>query len=188
MEPTRPWEVVGMDVCGPFSLTANKNRYLLTFFDHLTKDVEAVPIKSMTAAECAWAYTIARHGASSKLRSDQGRNFTSAFSKETCKILGVKQLCTTAYHRMSNAKLERSHKSLCEGLSHYVNSCGNNWDTLVPFYLMAYRNTPHGTTNQSPYYMLHGREMDIPSMHSLRPKLSPDIRNTGHAPRLENLK
>ena len=137
MEPTRPWEVVGMDVCGPFSLTANKNLYLITFLDHLTKDVEAVPIKSMTAAECAWAYTthvIARHGASSKLLSDQGRNFTAAFFKETCKILGVKQLVTTAYHPLGNANLERSHKSLCEGLSHYVNSRGNNWDTLVPFF------------------------------------------------------
>ena len=167
MEPTRPWEVVAMDVCGPFSLTANKNRYLITFLDHLTEDVEAVPIKSMTAAECAWAYTthvIARHGASSKLLSDQGRNFTSAFVMEPCKILGVNQLFTTAYHPMGNANLERSQKSLCEGLSHYVNSRGNNWDTLVPFYLMAYRNTPHGTTKQSPYYMRHGREMDLPSM------------------------
>ena len=144
----------------------------------------------MTAEECACAYTthvIARHGASSKLLSDQGRNFTSAFFKETCKILGVKQLFTTAYHPMNNGKLERFHKSLCEGLSHYVNSCGNNWDNLVPFYVMAYRNTPHGTTKQSHYYMLHGREMVVPSIQSLRATLSPDIRNTDHAPRLENL-
>ena len=89
---------------------------------------------------------------------------------------------------MSNGKLERFHKSLCEGISHYVNSCGNNWDTLVPFYLMAYRNTPHGTTKQSPYYMLHGREMDLPTMQSLRGKRSPDIRKTNHAPQLENQK
>jgi len=191
MEPTRTWEVVAIDVCWPFPLTANKNRYLLTFLDHLTKYVEAVPIKSMTAEKCACAYTthvIARHGANSKLLSDQGRNFTAAFFKETCKILGVKQLLRTAYKPMSNGKLARFHKSLCEGLSHYVNSCGNNWDTLVPFYRMANRNTPHGTTKQSPYNMLHGREMDIPSMQSLRAKPSPDIRNTDHAPRLENLK
>jgi len=191
MEPTRPWEVVTMNVCGPFSLTANKNRYVITFLDHLTKDVEVVPIKSTKAAECAWVYTthvIARHGASSKLLTDKGRDFTSAFLKETGKILGVQQLVTTACHTVGNAKLERSQKSLCEGLSHYVNSRGDNWDTLVPFYLMAYRNTPHGTTKQSPYYMLHGREMDLPSMQSLRVKRSPDIRNTDHAPRLENLK
>ena len=91
IEPTRQWEVVATDVCGPFPLTANRNRYLLTFLDHLIKYVEAVPIKSMTAEECACSYTkhvIARHGASSKLLSDQGRNFTSAFFKETCKLLG----------------------------------------------------------------------------------------------------
>ena len=86
MEPTRPWDVVAIDVCGPFPLTANKNRYLLTIIDLLTKYVEAVPIKSMTAEDCACAYTthvIARHGASSKLLTDKGRNFTSAFFKET---------------------------------------------------------------------------------------------------------
>ena len=107
-----------------------------TFLDHLTNDVEAVPIKSIKAADCAWAYTthvIARHGASSKLLTDKGRNFTSAFSRETCKILGVKQLVTTACHPMGNAKLGRSHKSLCEGLSHYVNSRGKIGTPWFPF-------------------------------------------------------
>ena len=74
MEPTRPWELVAMDICGPFPITANKNRYLLTFIDHLTKYTEAVPLTSMTAVECARLYVtnvIARHGASAKLLSDQ---------------------------------------------------------------------------------------------------------------------
>ena len=51
----------------------------------------------MTAEECARAYVtnvIAIHGASTKLLSDQGRNFTSTFFRYTCKILGVKQLFT----------------------------------------------------------------------------------------------
>ena len=150
MEPTRPWEVVAIDICGPFTTTPNKNRYLLTFPDLLTKYAEAIQITSMTAEECARAYAthvIARHGACSKLMSDKGRNFTLVFFRETCKILGVKQLFTKAYHPQSNGILERWHRSLCEGLSHYVNACGNNWDTLVPIYLMAYHNTPHGTTN-----------------------------------------
>ena len=55
MEPTRPWEVVAIDICGPFPTTSNKNRYLLTFLDHLTKYAEAIPITSMTAEECARA-------------------------------------------------------------------------------------------------------------------------------------
>jgi hypothetical protein len=36
--------------------------------------------------------------------------------------------------------------------------------------------------------MLHGREMVLPTMQSLRAKLSHEIRETDHAPRLENRK
>ena len=119
---------------------------------------------------------------------DQGRNFTSTFFREVCKILGVKQLFTTAFHPASNGICERWNRSLTEGLSHYVNSCGNNWDTLVALYMMAYRNTPHGSTKHTPYYMLHGREMTLPTMQTLRAKLPTNVRDSEHGPRLENLK
>jgi len=51
MEPTRPWEIVAIDICGPFLTTPNKIRYLLTFLDHLTKYAESAPITSMTAED-----------------------------------------------------------------------------------------------------------------------------------------
>jgi transposase InsO family protein len=191
MEPTRPWEVVAIDICGPFPITTNKNRYLLTFLNQLTKYAEAVSLATMTAEPCARAYVtnvIARHGARAKLLSDHGRNFTSAFFRETCKILGLKQLFTTAWHPMSNGFLGRFLRSMAEALLHYVNTNGNNWHDLIPLYLMAYRNTPHGATTHSPYSMLHGREMVLPPMQSLRAKLSSDIRNIDHAPGLEKVK
>jgi hypothetical protein len=56
MGPTRPWEIVAMDICGSFPCTHNKNRYLLTFLEHLTKYAEAIPLTSMTAEGCARAY------------------------------------------------------------------------------------------------------------------------------------
>jgi hypothetical protein len=49
MEPTQPWDVVAMGICGSFPITANKNRYLLTFIDHLMKYAEAVPLTTMSA-------------------------------------------------------------------------------------------------------------------------------------------
>jgi hypothetical protein len=80
------------------------------------------------------------------------------------------------------------NKTLGEGISHYVNACGNNWDTLFTLFLMAFRNTPHGTSKFTPFYMLHGREMVLPSLQVLKVKLGPEIRNSEHAPRLKNLK
>ena len=53
---------------------------------------------------------------------------------------------------------------------------------------MLYLNTPLGTSKYSPFYLLHAREMVLPSLQSLRAKLSPEVRDTDHATRLENLK
>jgi transposase InsO family protein len=94
-QPTYPFEITSMDICGPYPLTPRKNKYLLTFIDHLTKYAEAVPIADMSAETCARTYAtqmVARHGSGSILVTDQGRSFTSAFFKETCNILGIQQM------------------------------------------------------------------------------------------------
>ena len=97
------------------------------------------------------------------------------FFKETCKLLRIKQV-NTAYHPEANGTIERYHQNMNQGLSHNVNAPDTNWDTLVPFYLMACRANPHGTSGYSPYYLLHGREMILPTSQDLRAKLSPDDR------------
>jgi hypothetical protein len=73
-------------------------------------------------------------------------------------------------------------------LSHYVNSSGSNWDTMIPFYLMAYRATHHGSAGFSPYYLLHGREMILPTTQSITAKLSPEVTGADQVAKLENLK
>jgi transposase InsO family protein len=75
----------------------------------------------------------------------------SSFFKETCKVLRAKKVQTTPYHPISNALIERFHRSLHDGLSHFIDSNGTNWDLVVPFFLMAYRATPHSTTKYSPF-------------------------------------
>ena len=43
-EPTAPFQVTSVDITGPYLTTPWKNKYLLNFIDHFTKDVEAFPI------------------------------------------------------------------------------------------------------------------------------------------------
>lgn len=95
---------------------------------------------------------------------------------------------SSAYHPQANGIIERYHKTMNQGLSHYVNTSGTDWDTPVRFYLMAYRATPHSTSRYSPYYLLHGKEMTLPTLHDLSAKLTPDVREAEYASRLENLK
>jgi len=95
---------------------------------------------------------------------------------------------TSAYHPQANDNIERYLKTMNQGLSHYVNASGTNWDTLVPFYVMAYKATLQGTSGYSPYYLLHGRENILLTSQDIRAKLSPDVWESECANRLENLK
>ena len=91
------FEIVSLDICGPYNCTPN--RFVLTFVDYLTRYAEAITLPEIRAEACARAfatYVIARHGSGSLLVTDQGGQFTSAFFKETCKILGVRQMNTSA--------------------------------------------------------------------------------------------
>jgi len=74
-QPSAPFEVTSMDITGPYVLTPRKNKYLLTFIDHFTKNVEAIPISDQSAETCARVYAsqiVTRHGTGSKLITDQG--------------------------------------------------------------------------------------------------------------------
>ena len=51
---------------------------------------------------------------------------------------------------------------------------------------MAYRATPNTTTKYSPFYLLHGREMPLPTNENLKVEVSQE--NSSHSQRLENLK
>jgi transposase InsO family protein len=188
-KPTSPFEVTSMDVTGPYLSKPRGNRFLLTFIDHITKYVEAFPIPDQKAETCARVYVtqvITRHGTGSQLITDQGRGFMSAFFQETCKLLGVRTTRTTSFHPMSNGVVERWHRSLHTGLSHYVNAANTNWDTLVPFFLMVYRATPNTVTGYSPLFLLHGREMETPNNDNLKARVATD--NPDLNRRLENLK
>jgi transposase InsO family protein len=95
---------------------------------------------------------------------------------------------SSAYNPRENGTIERLHKTMNQELIQYVNSSGTDLDTLISFYMMAYCGTPHGTSKFSPFFLLHGREMVLPNSQDLKAKLTPEVRETDFAHRLENLK
>lgn len=171
--PSRPMEMVSLDIVGPLPLSVTNNRYLLTFIDHFTRYAEAIPIPDQTAERVAKEFVekvVCRHGAPSKLLTDQGRNFTSSLLARTCNLLGISKIQTTAYHPESNGRLERFHRTLIDQLASYVRRDGRDWDEWVPYALAAYRSTPHSATGYSPNFMMFGREMQMPFDCGLSPQ------------------
>jgi hypothetical protein len=54
-ETTTPFELVSIDICGPYPETRRGDRYLLTFIDHFSRYPEAIPIPKQDAPTVARA-------------------------------------------------------------------------------------------------------------------------------------
>jgi len=162
-----------LDIVGPLTVTNNGNRYILTFQDSLTKFSKAIPISNQEAATIAKEFVtkiIFEHGIPGKVLTDQGTNFLSEIFKNTCKLLKIEKIQTTAYHPESNGALERSHRTLAEYLRHYINSEQTDWDEWISYAMFAYNTTPHTATGFTPFELIYGHRATLPTALTQPPK------------------
>ena len=104
-----------------------------------------------------------------KFLSDRGANFLSALMMDVCKLTGIEKLNTTAYHPRGNGLVENFNKSIRSMIAKHAQTHGPNWDLYLQHLLFAYRTKPHGSTNESPFYLLYGRDARLPTETVLSP-------------------
>ncbi|CAC5393704.1 unnamed protein product [Mytilus coruscus] len=160
-----PFDRVAVDVLGPFPPTYNSNKYMLIFSDYLTRWPEAIPVPNADATTTAKVFieeVVCRHGAPRQLLSDNGKNFRSNLVKEICKLMNTKKTFTTAYHPETDGLVERFNGTLTAMLSMYVSGHQRDWDTFIPFVLFAYRTSLHESIQETPFFLIHGRDPVLP--------------------------
>ena len=158
-------ERVALDVIGPLPTTSRGNRFILVVCDCFTKWPEAYAIpdhKATTVASKLVEGWISRYGLMKTLHSDQGRDFESDTFQSLMKILGIQKTTTTSYHPQSDGLVERLNRTLKNMLSKLVNESQDDWDSLIPQTLMAYRTATQSSTGITPYRMMFGREARLP--------------------------
>jgi hypothetical protein len=99
--PDVVWEKCALDIAGPLSQTLNRNRYVLTFQDELSKYTLAIPIKQQDASTIARVFVeeiILKFGIPQMVLTDQGSNFMSEVFTSACKLLKIKKIKCTSYH------------------------------------------------------------------------------------------
>jgi len=114
---------VKLPVLTATTLTVKGNKYILTFQDDLSKYVIGVPIHQQdkeTVVKEFVLHIILKHGTPFVVQNDQSFNFLSEVFKNTCKLLRIKKIQSTAFHPESQGSLERSHCMLAEYLRHYI--------------------------------------------------------------------
>ena len=164
-----PFERLGIDIM-EMPLTPAGNRYVVVMIDYLTKWVEACAIpdqSSETLARVLVDYVICRHGVPKELLSDRGANLLSNLMLEICKLTGMKKINTTAYHPQTDGLVENFNRTLQAMLAKHSKAFGMDWDKHLQHLLFAYRTRPHDSTNESPFYMIYGRDPRLPTEAAL---------------------
>ena len=160
---SEPFEVMAVDLVGPFPLGKGGYRYLLTAICMASKWPEAIPLKRMTAKAVAEGLIeiFAKTGIPLQLVSDQGTQFVGKVVKQLCKCLHIDKIRTTPYHPEGNGVVERLHGTLVPMLTK-ASTQGLDWVGQVPFALFALRSAPNRDTLYSPFELVYGRQVRTP--------------------------
>ena len=103
----------------------------------------------------------------------RGSNFLSELISEVCKLLGIEKVNTLGYHPQSDGIVEKLNGTLTNMLSKCVQRHGRDWDKQLPYLLFAYRVAVQESTQDSPYFLLYGRDARTPTETALSQPRTP---------------
>ncbi|CAF1034793.1 unnamed protein product, partial [Brachionus calyciflorus] len=161
LTPTKPNELLTMDLAGPFPKSKNLNKYLLVVICHFTKFCEFYPIgniKAETIAKILVDEWFCRFGFPESVLSDQGTQFQSKLMD----LIYEKRLKTTPYHPQCDGQSERTVQTVKNMIKSHIDDNQIKWDENLQKYAHAYNSSVHETPRHTPFELMFGRKPKIP--------------------------
>jgi hypothetical protein len=93
----------------------------------------------------------------------------SKFIQAACKVTGVKQTLSTAYHPRTDRQSERSNQWLETAIQFITDQKQKNWAPYLPIAQFAHNNWPSDTTRKSPFFLLMGFNPHTDWIHATSP-------------------
>ena len=167
--PNNPWESISMDFCGPLP----SGEYLLIVTDQYSK-YPVVEILRTTAASVVIPVMEKIFGIfsyPSTVKTDNGPPFNGAAWSSFMESSGCHHHKITPLWPQANGQAEAFNKPLMKAVR-AAHLQGLSWRRELHNFLLAYRVTPHSTTQLSPFRLLFGREPKT-KLPSLNPNTPP---------------
>ena len=105
----------------------------------------------------------------SKIISDRDPRFASKFTWELCKLMGIEQNISTAYHPRMDGQSERTNQWVETFLRFVTNYKQDDWVRWLPMAQFAHNNWPSDTTRKSPFFLLMGYNPRADWKHATSP-------------------
>jgi hypothetical protein len=174
--PIQRFSHIHIDLVGPLPASREGFTHLFTVVDKSTHWVEAIPLRSTSAACCAEAQVsswVARFGVPEQVTSDRGRQFCSSVWDALTHQLGVKMRFTTPYHPQSNGVVERFHRRLKDALRAW--SASTDWFQHLPWVLLGLRAPPREDSGISAAKLVYGCPLSLPGQFLSAAEPSPGL-------------
>ena len=101
--------------------------------------------------------------------SHNGTEFKNSLMYQVLQELGIDRIFSAPYHPQSNGKLEVFHKYLKPTLKKLCEKDPTNWDKYLNQVLASYRIMPNLATAESPFFLVYGRDPNLPLHQLLEP-------------------
>ena len=155
-----PFETVAIDFITKLPLSQGYDS-IPTVTDHdCTKAAIFIPCnEEINAEEMALLYlkqVVTNFGLPNKIISNRDPQFASKFTQELCRLMGIKQNISTAYHPRKDGQSERTNQWVEMFLQFITNHKQNDWACWLPMVQFAHNNWPSDTTRKSPFFLLMG--------------------------------
>ncbi|CAF1595174.1 unnamed protein product [Rotaria magnacalcarata] len=163
--PAGPFELIGIDFCGPLARTPRENQYVMILTDYFTRHVTTVALPNCTAetiAQSLFNDFFCKYGVPSVILSDRGTHFHNRLMENIQKLIGYNHIYSTAYHPQTNGVVERFNATFIPQIAKLQNAQANNWDEYLQAVVFAYNSGIHKVTQFSPYQLLFGRSPRLP--------------------------
>ena len=176
--PSRRGGVIGVDWLVGLPMTASGFDQVQVHVDHLSGKVHAVPTRATdTAADAAQIILEmalrSGDGVPDVLVVDHDPKFTSTLFREFTRRLGSSLLIGSAYHKNTNARVERVNGVLGDTLRAFANGRKDDWDVWLPYAVFAINDAASTLGGDlTPFFIDRGQ-------HPRLPLSLPDLRTVG---------
>lgn len=165
-EVSRPWQLISLDLMGPFPKSKRGNTMLLVITCLFSKLNLLFPLRTAKADKVSEILEdqILLYGSPLAVICDNGKQFNCKIFKELAAKYNYKIWFTPNYHPQSNPT-ERVNRVIGTMISAFINGKKHNeWDLHIKEVGHAIRTAVHDTTGYTPSYLFFGRETGIPDI------------------------